>query len=128
MRSWFGKCSETLDKINSTIYFDLRLYRCLDLADLYASTHILADGCLEILQRVIEDTVKTNPENMAEKKLKQTSTLSSSRAGWALSPSFLAGDQLLCSALLGNLSYHFTTQIIRLDIKGTFIDCPPLLK
>lgn len=29
MRSWFGKCSETLEKINSTIYFDLRVYRCL---------------------------------------------------------------------------------------------------
>lgn len=108
MRSWFGKCSETLDKINSTIYFDLRLYRCLDLADLYASTHILADGCLEILQRVIEDTVKTNPENMAEKKLKQTSTLSSSRAGWALSPSFLAGDStsMLCLAGQSELSLH----------------------
>lgn len=29
MRSWFGKCSETLEKINWTIYFDLRVYRCL---------------------------------------------------------------------------------------------------
>lgn len=29
MRSWFGKCSETLEKINSTICFDLRVYRCL---------------------------------------------------------------------------------------------------
>lgn len=29
MRSWFGKCSETLEKINSTIHSDLRVYRCL---------------------------------------------------------------------------------------------------
>lgn len=51
VRSWFEKHSETLDKINSTTYFDLRFYWCSELADLYASAHNLADRCLEILQR-----------------------------------------------------------------------------
>lgn len=107
MRSRLGKCSETLDKISSTICFDLRLYRCLDLADLHASAQMLAERCLENLQ-IDRWKILLKEKNhiyMTGKELEQASILPSPKAGWALSTPFLAGNSASVT-FPGYLCYH----------------------
>lgn len=122
-RSWFGKCSEMLDEINSTIYFDLRLYRCLDLADLYASAHILADRCPEIC-RETDGRYCKNRKICLKRNLSRHLIYPHLKQDGLYLHHFCQATQFLSSTSSGNLCYHFTTQIIRLDIKGTFIALP----